>query len=131
MAFAAGQAAGIAQQASLRQRVAAYTQRAAGKNSRSVTVMAGTGRFFVGGELAAEGDSPGWGGSAAFVGGAARRKPEPAPLRWVPSHRCARPAGNWKCNGTVESVAQLVQELNAGARRCLALPPPRRHRSVP
>jgi hypothetical protein len=24
------------------------------------------------------------------------------------------PAGNWKCNGTQDSVSQLVRELNAG-----------------
>lgn len=32
--------------------------------------------------------------------------------------------GNWKCNGTVESVKTLVDELNAGARAVHALAPP-------
>jgi hypothetical protein len=38
----------------------------------------------------------------------------------------ARPANllppqNWKCNGTVESVKQLVQDLNAGGQAHILL----------
>jgi triosephosphate isomerase len=41
------------------------------------------------------------------------RRPAPPAHAPLPSHRAR--AGNWKCNGTVESVAALVAELNAGA----------------
>lgn len=127
----------------LHQRVQLQAARspAASRAHRRMTIVArGSGRFFIGGERG--GGPVSFEGARTFVG-PARRPGRPSQARsggrWA---RCGLPgpppsppprdrrasassdpalllhaAGNWKCNGTIDAVTQLVKDLNAGGPR--------------
>lgn len=125
----------------LHQRVQLQAARspAGSRAHRRMTIVArGSGRFFIGGERGgrrrlrvrarlwappgARGGPPGSdlaGDGAGVASLAPRRAAAEGGPPHEPRERCSSPpscAGNWKCNGTIDSVTQLVKDLNAGGR---------------